>query len=718
MRRPFLAAGAICGVLTVLFLCIAYVLFVRIAAGLPRLPKDPAELAYRSGTEIYAATGERIYTFNQSRTWARLEDLPPYAVQALLATEDVSFYRHKGVDIRALLGAVWANVRHGFGARGGSTLTQQLVKRLFFSTERTLERKVSEILLALQLEAQYARHYPGIDTTAWAPAHPLYKDRLLELYLNTVFFGANSYGIGDAAETFFARAPGELSLQQAALLMGLPNAPSAYNPLQHPDRATLRMRHVLRRMHSVGFLSQEQHEELSTVEAGELLDARRSPLNPTPFWVEALRSEVVSLWGAMALRHGALRIHTTLDMRFQRAAEAAIATGVVSLDRRMGFEPYTSAPAKLRKQYVQAALVCLDPHRGHVRAMVGGRDIFASHYNRALSARRQPGSGFKPVAYLAALNSGAITPLSLFVDESRSYEDHRRTWTPRNFGGRYLGLTTAAWALINSANSTAVQLTYRVGPQAIIDMARAMGFGGDLQPVPSIALGVHEVTVMEMASAYGTLAASGIRIEPTLVERITDIENRTLFAHRPAVRQVVTASRAYELVQIMQQVVDRGTGRRVRALGFDRPVAGKTGTTNDNTDAWFTGFTPELVTSVWVGFDDRKQHRLIDRSQKEITGSSGAAPIWTAFMLEAVAGTPTAVFGIPHGVRRVRVEPRTGTASADLPDSLLRVLPPIHVALLESGQINTSDEVRLFEEQSGRSLIDTAITKAWERGSN
>ncbi|MBT7456908.1 MAG: PBP1A family penicillin-binding protein, partial [Gemmatimonadetes bacterium] len=634
-------------------------------------------------------------------------------VQALLATEDAGFYEHKGVDIRAILGAIWANVRHGYGARGGSTLTQQLVKRLFFSPEKTIKRKISEMLLALQVEALYANYYVGTHSTDWAADHAIYKDHLLELYLNTVFFGANSYGIGDAAETFFAKRPQDLSLPEVALLIGLPNAPSAYNPLRHPDRATRRMRHVLGRMQSHGVLAAADYDRYAETVVADLLDVRRQPLNPTPFWAEAVRAEVISLWGEAALSHGALRIHTTLDMRLQRAAEEAIDVGVTALDERLGFEPYAHSADAEKKDYVQAALVCLDPHRGHVRAMVGGRDIYASHYNRALWARRQPGSGFKPVVYLAALNAGLITPLSLFVDEQKSYDDHGRLWKPRNFGDSYLGLTTAAWALINSANSTAVQITQRVGPSAIVDLARAMGFAGDLRPNPSIGLGAHEVTVMEMASAYGTLAASGIRVEPTLVERITDTANRTLFDHRPAVRQVVAAAKAYELVQIMKQVVDRGTGRRVRSMGFDRPAAGKTGTTNDNTDAWFSGFTPDLVTSVWVGFDDKRRHRLVDDRGLQITGSSGAAPIWTTFMKQAVKGTRSVDFQMPAGVRLVEVEPRTGTSLVGLPDSLRRRLRPLRIALVEPEQVNSRDEVLQFEVQADTALIDSVLMSAW-----
>ncbi|MFH1567932.1 MAG: PBP1A family penicillin-binding protein [Gemmatimonadota bacterium] len=675
----------------------AHLQFTRLVDGLPRLPDHPADLGIRSGTEIFAASGERLYTFNQNRTWTRIDDLAPHTVQALLATEDAAFYHHRGVDLQAIGGAVWANLRHGLGTRGGSTLTQQLVKRLFFSPQKAIARKLSEMLLALQLEALYAGQYPGLVTTPWAPEHPAYKDRLLELYLNTVFFGANSYGIADAARTYFGLPPGKLTTPQAALLVGLPNAPSAYNPLQNPDRATRRYRRVLDRMRTCGYLTDEEWRTFSPLRAADLLAPSPATLNPTPYWVEAIREEVVQLWGPAVLRHGALRIHTTLDMGLQRAAERAVEWGTADLDERMGFRPYREARDGERPGYVQAALVCLDPHTGQVKAMVGGRDTGVSYYNRALAARRQPGSGFKPVAYLAALEAGAVTPVSLFVDEPRTYVDYGREWQPGNFEDRYLGLTTAAWALIHSANSTAVQVAERVGPAAVVAMARTMGFAGDMDPYLSIALGVNEVTVLEMASAFGALPASGLRVESTLVDRITDGDDRTLFTHRPAVHPVVDDRRAYQLLLLLQQVIDRGTGRRVRALGFDRPAAGKTGTTNDNTDAWFTGFTPDLVTSVWVGFDNRRQHRLVDRAGVQITGGSGAAPIWTRFMLDAVQGTPLTDFEVPPGLTLVEVDPRSGTLGEGLPDSLGQAVAPITVALMPGEAPNQPEEVARFE---------------------
>ncbi|NKB68344.1 MAG: PBP1A family penicillin-binding protein [Candidatus Latescibacteria bacterium] len=702
--------------------------FVRdLMTGLPQLPANPVEMGVRKGTEIFAASGERIFTFNQSRQWVGKDDIEPRVIEALIATEDADFYRHRGVSIKALIGAVRANLFDGLGSRGGSTLTQQLVKRLFFSPEKTLRRKGREMLLATELEALYASTFPDTATDSRDQPYPRYKDHLLELYLNTVFYGANAYGIADAADIYFGRPPNQLTLPQAALLAGLVNAPSAYNPLRHPERATQRLQHVLQRMYEVGFLSHFDWIRYRGAQASDLVDPKHTPRNPIPYWVEAVKAEVARRWGADVLHHGSLRIYTTLDLDMQQAAEESVQYWLAALDQRLGFAPYTEASPHQRHEYVQAALVCLAPHSGQVKAMVGGRDIFASYYNRALSARRQPGSGFKPVAYLAALEAGVVSPLSLFVDEPRAYvsdgqrwrsfapqnEVEGRTWYPRNYGGKYLDLTTAAWGLINSANSTAIQVTERVGPQAVADMARRLGFSSPIAPYLSIVLGVNEVTVLEMASAYGVLAASGLRVEPSLVQRIVDAEGDTLLDHTLQIEQALPPELAFQMVQLLSQAVDRGTGRRVRRMGFSRPAAGKTGTTNDNTDAWFTGFTPQLATSVWIGFDDRKEHRLVDTNGAQITGGGGAAPIWARFMEQALAGADTTAFAVPDGISLVQADPHTGTAP--LATDSLALPAPLTLGLRRGEALATPRAVLAYEDSLARTLVDSVRREAWQQ---
>ena len=711
--RP-LVCGSLLSLIFVLVCGITGFIYLRnITISLPQLPENPALLGVRPGTEIYAATGERIYSFNQSRAWVTLNQVTPTALQALIATEDAAFYHHRGIDVRAILGALWETARHGFGTRGGSTLTQQLVKRMFFSPQKTIQRKIAEILLALELEALYARTYPGKRTTTNGTIYPAYKDHLLELYINTVFYGSNAYGIADAAVVYFGLSPDQLSLSQAALLMGIINAPTAYNPLQNPERARRRLQHVLKRMHSVGFISTITWHSKKNIQIEQLIDPQRPPRNPTPYWVEAIKAEVVRRWGAPLLRYGALHIHTTLDMRLQRQAVEAIAWGVADLDQRMGFTPYEKAAPIERRKYVQAALVCLSPHNGQVKAMVGGRDIFVSYFNRALTARRQPGSGFKPVAYLAALETGQISPLTLFVDQRLPYEINGRLWWPRNYNNRYLGMTTAAWALIHSANATAVQVSNLVGPVQIVAMARRLGFSGPLEPYMSIALGTNEVTVLEMASAYGTLAAAGLHIEPTLVTHIFDASGNEVFAHRPTIQQAIAPELAFQMVQLLSQAVDRGTGRRVRSLGFSMPAAGKTGTTNDNTDAWFTGFTPDLSTSVWIGFDARKDHKLITSDGQQIAGGSGAAPIWAHFMNAAIEDTTPKTFQRPAGIRQLKVDPLLGVESTALPSLARRLHPPLQVALRAHEKTNTPTTILDFVQNNENAILSAALLEYW-----
>ena len=659
MRRALLIGV----VLTVLFVLaggagVGYAIW-RMAPNLPSLPTDPRELGIRPGTEMYAASGERIYTFNQSRQWVRLEDISPHVVQALIATEDAHFYHHRGVDLLAIVGAIRDNLRKGSLTRGGSTLTQQLVKRLFFSPQKTFERKLSEALLAVQLEAFFATSYP--DTNA--AGHPAYKDRLIELYLNEVFYGTNAYGIYDAAITFFDTTPDSLSLPRAAMLIGQINAPTAYNPLRHPERATERLQHVFDRLVASGFLAPETRRDYAAIRAEDLINPGYPPRNPVPYWVEAINAEIVQQWGPAALHYGSLKVYTTLDIAMQDAAEEAVTKGLVQLDERLGFKPYSEASMADRPAYVQGALVCLS-QTGKVLAMVGGRDIFVSYYNRALTARRQPGSGFKPMAYLAALEAGKISPVTVFNDEPRTYIDNGKKWQPRNYGGRYLGQTTAAWALVRSANSTAIQISELVGPEHVVETAHRLGFAGPIGAYKSIALGVAEVTVLEMAAAYGIFANYGLQVKPTLIERIVDDNDQPIFTHQPQIRQAIAPDLAAQMVHLLRQTVDRGTGRRVRALGFARPTAGKTGTTNDNTDAWFTGFTPDLIASVWVGFDDRRTHKLMDTRGVQITGGSGAVPIWTDFMIAVNEERPEKDFDVPEDVMIHSVDPRTGKVSS------------------------------------------------------
>ncbi|MFT5365871.1 MAG: penicillin-binding protein 1A [Candidatus Latescibacterota bacterium] len=652
--------------LGLLFLADAFLIvlsaFAWLVITLPRLPDNPQTLLAQSGINIYAQSGELLYTFNQRVDQIQIEDVNPYFVKAVLATEDLDFYHHHGYSLKGIAGAVIDNLRSGKKTRGGSTLTQQIIKNIFLTRDKQYTRKLKEVFLAAQLETMFERHYG-----------PTYKGRLLELYINGSFYGTHAYGISDAAQTYFGKHPSKLTLLESALLAGLPNAPSALNPYrQDLDRIKTRISHVLKRMETAGFITQLEREQ--ALADSLRLNPNRTPQNRTPYFVETIKSEIIDLWGSSALNFGGLNIYTTLDLAYQQAAEQAISEGLSNLDTRLGFSPYEGAPPKNRDDYVQGALLCLDPRTGHIKAMVGGRDIFVSYYNRATQAKRQPGSGFKPIVYLAAFETGTLTPLSLFIDEPRTYRVNNENWTPKNFKDSYLGLTTAAQALVKSANATSVQIAFQIGPEKIVSLAKRLGIQSPLKPYPSIALGAQEITLLDLVTAYGTIARYGFRVTPTFIRKITNSEDRTIYTHQPNPIPVINAEHAYTINKLMQHVVNHGTGRRVRALGFTAPTAGKTGTTNDNTDAWFTGFTPNLVTSVWVGFDNRQDRRqLIDkRTKAQITGGNGAAPIWTNFMKSVNPKTGT--FITPDGITEHPIDLRTGIADTTS-NAILIALP-------------------------------------------
>ncbi|MCY3868607.1 MAG: PBP1A family penicillin-binding protein [Gemmatimonadetes bacterium] len=659
------------GLFLIIFL-IADVLLIVLGAAcwlvvtLPRLPDDPDSLLAESGINIYAASGELLYTVNQRVGRVGLDEVHPHFVQAVLSIEDADFYHHRGYSIKGMVGAFLGNIRHWGRVRGGSTITQQIVKNIFLTREKFYVRKLKEILLATQLEALFERHY-GVG----------YKDRLLEIYINGSFYGANAYGLADAAQTYFGKRAADLTLLEAAILAGLPNAPSVLNPFRKDQsRVLARATLVLNRMQVLGFI---RSEDVQDALASELqLVSGRMPQNRTPYFVESVKAEVTRLWGAQALSFGGLDIYTTLDLSMQQAAERAVARGLADLDARLGFSDYGSASSEQRADYVQGALICLDPRTGYVKAMVGGRDIFISYYNRATQARRQPGSGFKPFVYLAAFESGAFSPISLFNDSLRTYRVNDEDWSPKNFADKYLGLTTAANALVKSANATSVQIAMEIGPERIVDLAQRLGIQSRLRPYPSIALGAQEVTLLDMAIAYGAIASYGFRVMPTFIARIEDATGQIHYEHRPDPRLVIDPEHAVIMVNLMQHVVNRGTGRAIRAFGFHGAAAGKTGTTNDNTDAWFTGFTPDLVASVWIGFDNREGgRRLIEkRSRRQITGGSGAAPIWAAFMKSI--GKPSRDFITPTGVAAHTVNLRSGIA--DTSDGAVTLVLPEGVA--------------------------------------
>jgi len=574
-------------------------------------------------TVLLAADGSILDELHggQNRKPVPLRAISPYVIAATLAVEDRRFFEHMGFDWRRMAKAVYVDLKEMRFAEGASTITMQLARNLYLSHEKTVARKLKEAFYALQLELHYS------------------KERILELYLNQIYYGHGAYGIQAAAQTFFGKDAKDLTLAESALLVGLPKGPSLYSPYRHFDRAKARQKTVLDAMVATGYL---RPEEAAAALAEPLrlvpLDARmREPM--APYFRDAVVDVLAERYGLTEdqIFRGGLRVHTTLDPKVQRAAEEAVKQ-LLPKDRPL-----------------QVALVAVDPQTGAVRALVGGRDYRASPYNRAF-ARRQPGSTFKPVVYLAALENG-FTPLTLQRSEPTTFTyDNGRTYTPKNFGDKYPNADIPLYqAIAQSDNIYAVKTLMFLGPDKVIDTARRLGITSPLKPYPSLALGSMEVTPFEMAYAYAALANLGERPSPLLVTRVEDANGNVLVDEQPTHVRVAEAAHAYVLTHMLQGVFAEGTGSSVRNL-LKRPAAGKTGTTDY--DAWLSGYTPQLAVTVWLGYDDKRPLQ---------TTADGylAKRLWATFVERALADVQPALFPVPDGVTTVYIDPATGKLATE-----------------------------------------------------
>ncbi|MEQ8334751.1 PBP1A family penicillin-binding protein [Nisaea sp.] len=514
-------------------------------------------------------------------------NLPPPLINALVATEDRRFFSHFGIDPISILRAALVNLKAGRTVQGGSTLTQQLAKNVFLSADRSYSRKIQELLLAFWLEHRFS------------------KQEILAIYLNRVYFGAGAYGVDAAARKYYRRPVEDLTAYQSAMLVGLLKAPSRYNPAVDRARSEGRTRQVLLNMADAGYLTEDEAERIAA-RPSAIQGAAGVSRNHRYFadWARERANGYAGPGG------GDRTIRTTLDRRLQRIAEQAVSEGM-----KRG----------AKKGARQVAMVVMSPD-GAVRAMIGGRDYAASQFNRATQALRQPGSAFKPFVYLAALEAG-YTPSTRLPDTPVALNG----WTPRNFDGRYRGDVTLEDALANSLNAATVNLSEAIGRRRALSVARRLGVTATLPDRPSLALGAGEVTVLEMTAAYAAFANHGQFVSPYAVERIQTSADGAIFARDDsAAPQVVDARIVAALNQMLQSVVESGTGRKAR---IGRPAAGKTGTSQDFRDAWFIGYTADLVAGVWVGRDDAS---FMDG----VTGGSLPAEIWAAFMAEAEDGPP------------------------------------------------------------------------------
>ncbi|WDP93361.1 MAG: PBP1A family penicillin-binding protein [Desulfobacter sp.] len=606
-------------------------LVLQISNDLPKLPSPLSRIIETPQSLVYGADGQVLAALG-ARDAVSLNRVSPDFIKAVVATEDHRFFEHHGINKLRIIKGLYITLFKPGQIQGASTITQQLAKNLFFSFEKTWQRKFKELLVALQIEASAT------------------KEEILEAYINQIHFGAGAQGVEKAARTFFGKSARELDLGEAALLAGLPKSPSRYNPFRYYDRALARRKVVLGRMAAAGFITPE--EARSAEEKQPELHKGRTDARTGSYFLDALIQELSGRYGEDVVFHGGIKVYATQDPQLQAMADEAVRDGLDRLDKLMGLE--ADAPER-----PQAALVAVDTASGAVKAMVGGRDYYASEFNRAVNGKRQAGSGFKPFVYYTAFERLGMHPATLVTDRPVSIPvTGAPDWRPRNFEKRYRGPLVLKQALVSSVNTIAAQLVARTGPRAVIDTARACGIKSPLDNVYSVALGTSGVTAYEMASAFSAFAGLGTWHAPFLFWRVEDARGRVMFERIVKDQRVLDPDLAFQVVDMMEGVVDNGSGRSVRRLGFRRPAAGKTGTSNDYKDAWFTGFTPSLSTSVWTGFD--KEKTLRDKRGVGITGGRGAAPIWTDFMIRAMAGEPERDFLKPENLRFDTVVVTTG----------------------------------------------------------
>ncbi len=665
-------------------------------------------------TTLYSDKDEPFHSFyEQRRILVPLDKIPAHLKQAVLAVEDSRFFEHRGISARAIARALVMNVLAGRKAQGGSTITQQLARGLFLTPEKNISRKIKEALLAIEIEKRYS------------------KEKILELYFNLVYFGHGAYGVEAAAQTYFKKTVGQLTLAEAAMVAGLPSAPNRFSPIVDPQRARRRRDHVLNRMVDEKLISRQAADEAGRTPFDEALFTRSSVI--APYFVEHVRQILEETYGAYALYNTGLKVYTTLNLKMHRAAEEALVGGLRDLDKAHGYRPVkaeglrgrigpyvprrgeilpgtvvnvtpksvevqlgryrgeipieslqwtkianpaetfrTGAPVLVQvlgvneqrksldlglEQHpeLEGALVAVDARDGAIKTMIGGYDFERSKFNRAVQAKRQPGSAFKPFIFAAAFDRG-LTPSTIIEDSPISF--HTRVggemveWSPRNFDRNFRGPTTLRRALENSINVVTVKLLQEIGVDPVVKLAHQVGIDSELRREMALALGVSEVTLLELVSAYGVFANGGVRAEPFAIRKVTDQQGRILEQHVPETQEVMRPETAFVLVNVMKGVIERGTGVRARVL--ERPLAGKTGTTDDATDLWFVGFSPSLVAGVWIGYDIKRSLGTAE------TGGRLALPIWIQFMRKALADMPPADFPVPENVVARSVDPVTG----------------------------------------------------------
>lgn len=617
----------------------------------------------------------------EKRRFVRYEDMPPQLVQAILSAEDKRFFEHPGFDFIRIFGAAWADIRHSQHMQGASTITMQVARTYFLSTDRTWKRKAAEAMLSFELEQRFT------------------KQRIFEMYANEVYLGnRGSFGIRGFAEAgvaYFGKDLRQLSLGECAFLAGLIRAPNYYSVAdRHPERAVQARDRVLTQMIENKFVSE-----------ADVQDAKRVPLklarasvtgNEAPYFVDMVKDHLLEKYSEQDLLSSNYRVYTTLDPQLQRAAAVAIESGMKNVDAMLAkkYEKVRKAKGKKASEeepvipQAQAALVAIDPRTGEIKALIGGRDYGQSQLNHAL-AHRQPGSVFKPFVYAAAFNNAVdgaqplVTTATTVDDEPTVFEFDGQEYTPNNYGEKFMGKVTVRQALTNSLNVATVKVAEMVGYGRVVQIARQMGLGSNIRPTPAVALGAYELTPVEVAGAYTAFATMGTRADPMFVRSVVSAEGNAMEKNTPVNKLVLDPRVTYLVDSILKDVLNKGTGAQVRAKGFTLPAAGKTGTSRDG---WFAGFTNNLVCVIWIGFDDN--HDL------GLSGGSTAAPIWADFMLRATAMPAyrdVKEFEKPEGVDSIMIDSDT-----------LEVATPSCPETREEVYVAGSEPTQLCELHGGR----------------
>lgn len=619
--------------------------------------------------------------FDSSREKRRAisyNDIPKVLRDAVLSVEDRRFFEHPGFDPIRILGAAWADLRHGARVQGGSTISMQVARSFFFNSDRTLRRKVAETVVALELE------------------HRFNKQQIFELYANEIYLGNRGsfaiHGFGEASLAYFNKDLREVTLPEAAFLAGIIHAPNRYSSSERrPDRAVEARDRALLAM-----------TENAAITADQAAAAKKTPLqivggglegSTAPYFVDMVKDHLLDRFSEADLLSQSFRVYTTLDPELQRAASEAVDIGAKSVDTQLA-----KRYARWKKEgqpvpQAQIAMIVLDPHTGEIKALVGGRDYGQSQLNHIL-ARRQPGSAFKPFVYAAAFESGVdgvqpiVTPATTVMDEPTTFDFDGKEYTPNNYGEKFHGQVTAREALTYSLNVATVKVAELVGYTRVTDMAHQFGLDPSIQPTPSVALGAYEMTPLEVATGYTILANDGVRTEPMFIRNVVNAQGESLEENSIRSRRALDPRVAYLVTSMMEDVINRGTGASVRARGFNAPAAGKTGTSRDG---WFAGYTSNLLAIVWVGFDDNRDLGL--------SGGNAPAPIWADFMKRAVAlpaYSDVKPFEMPDGVTKVTIDPESlALATPECPvtreEVYIHGTEPTEFCPLHGGQHMASD---------------------------